>query len=761
MTHLEPEGRPPTVREGPSGRPPTVREGGSGRPPTVREGAVVSDGEGPGGWVPVPRSLAARFRYVRSLPGGGEASLHVVSDLHGNDTEVLLKLYNRDIVLREDALAAIAELGRTDPEHVVRLIAWGVVAETGHWYEVQEYLPAGDLSRWIETVGEVHQGRRRLAPGSELLRDVVAELHRAIALFHRAGLSHHDIKPTNVLVRSTQPSLRLALGDFGLSIASDRTVFLSRRVGTCAYDSPESLGAGQGGPKRDFWAMGMTIAELAGGRHPFSRPSDPAGLLPDEAIRHHLYQRLPIDLSAVADPRVRRLCEGLTRYDESHRWGAAEIEAWLGGSDPDVVPDDPPTTRSLVRGIEFAGKVHVTRAELAAALAADWRAAVAVLGTTERRRAFIDEISATFGSGGLDAIEAEWDDGAPKVDRVVTDVITTLDPVGAPPVVKGWSVALDHLAPLARSAVGGDRRALEVVGILYNQRCLVAVARLPGHEPLAGLDRRWHAAVSRYEQLVAGARRSGIDVPTGGTAATRATLLGALADPELAQFLVRDRDEALARHANALRQDWFRPLAEAGADDIPAVLAARALAEPAALQARQAEGQRREQRRAQVQQWFGRVRLGRVTVPAAGDRSPLGLLRWLGIAAGLLAPCVAVAHHQVAASVRESAEEDGGFMMAGLNILLNGGGLAVLVPLVAYAAVVTLVVVAVRTNGFSVGGQGDFVALAAAVLTVLAAALPLVLSVAFIALAWVAAVAVVVGVVVAVVWGAWAMCEEC
>ena len=602
MTEIEPAGRPPTVREGDaggapaveregrhSGRPPTQRESGSGgRPPTQREG--VPGGVDSGDWVPIPGSLQGNYRYLTSLDSGGEANLYVVEE-RKSGRELLLKLYNKGIVLNETALRSIKGISEAHGSnaHVVTLVAWGVAAETQQWFEVQEYLHAGDLSRLVASNGLQHEGRHRLAPGGDFLKDVIAELQQAIAAFHSAGLSHHDIKPANILVRSTTP-LDLVLADFGLSIASDRTVFLSRRMGTIAYDSPESLGAGQGGPKRDYWALGMTIAELAGGRHPFSQPSDPSMLLADQTIRSHLYARRPIDLSAVDDGRERRLCEGLTRYEEANRWGAKQVEAWLKGADPEVVPDDHrgADPGAAGTGVAFAGAVRSNRAALAAAMSDDWRAAVASLGTVVKRIEFLDAISTALGSAGLDGVEAAWAANPPGVDRAVIDVIVALDPAGAAPAVKGYIVAVDSLASVARSVASGDRKATETVDALYDQNCLAAVAVLPGQGELADLNRRWHQTVRRFDQLCADAETHGVAI-SNDTSTIRAILLGGLAEPDFARTIVKDRNVTLKKAKDATKHDWFRPLARAGADDLAAVLAARVLAERAATIAREAQ----------------------------------------------------------------------------------------------------------------------------------------------------------------------------
>src|SRR5690606_22602459 len=104
----------------------------------------------------------------------------------------------------------------------------------------------------------------------------------------------------------------LVLADFGASDSADETVYLSHRIGTIAYDSPKSLGTGKGNRKPDYWSLGITLAELALGHHPFADPA-PGERLRDEAIKDHLWSRRPVPLDGIGDERARDLCRGLTR----------------------------------------------------------------------------------------------------------------------------------------------------------------------------------------------------------------------------------------------------------------------------------------------------------------------------------------------------------------------------------------------------------------------------------------------------------------
>jgi serine/threonine protein kinase len=90
-----------------------------------------------------------------------------------------------------------------------------------------------------------------------------------LAVAHRAGLVHRDVKPENVLI-SDEGEVKLA--DFGLvrAIAEAGITSTSVILGTAAYLSPEQVSSGAADPRSDVYAVGILAYELITGATPFS-----------------------------------------------------------------------------------------------------------------------------------------------------------------------------------------------------------------------------------------------------------------------------------------------------------------------------------------------------------------------------------------------------------------------------------------------------------------------------------------------------------
>ncbi|GGW13976.1 serine/threonine protein kinase [Streptomyces capoamus] len=92
-----------------------------------------------------------------------------------------------------------------------------------------------------------------------------ADLARALAHAHDAGIVHRDVKPSNIILDG---SGRPHLTDFGISRLLDATTQTTTDalIGTAAYLSPEQVLGRPVGPAADVYALGLVLLECVTSR---------------------------------------------------------------------------------------------------------------------------------------------------------------------------------------------------------------------------------------------------------------------------------------------------------------------------------------------------------------------------------------------------------------------------------------------------------------------------------------------------------------
>ena len=129
-----------------------------------------------------------------------------------------------------------------------------------------------------------HESAKAPAPPTVGLPIVVVQhvascLCRALRACAAAGITHRDLRPANVLVAAD--GSRVVLSDFGIaSLGPDDTSEAAAMTGSVLYASPERLRGMPHGPAADVWSLGICVAELLLGQHPYVA----AGFLPAAAV---------------------------------------------------------------------------------------------------------------------------------------------------------------------------------------------------------------------------------------------------------------------------------------------------------------------------------------------------------------------------------------------------------------------------------------------------------------------------------------------
>jgi hypothetical protein len=542
----------------------TRREEGSGEGLTRREGAGSTFVR-----VSLPAQLGSEFVVVGELASSGAEADVMLAQEVGSGRQVVVKLYRRGVAPDERAVERLAEASQpANPgwAHVVEVLRWG--REEGCWFEVLEFCEHGSL-----------RGLMVEGPRPEL-SEVIAEVSAALSLAHGLGLVHRDLKPENVLVRSVSP-LDLVLGDFGLARALDASVRWTRAWGTPAYSPPE-LGGGEVSAAWDWWSLGMIVAELAGGRHPFELTD--GTMMADQQIQSSLAQR-PVDLSAVSDQRVALLCRGLLTRDRERRWGENQVSEWLAGRSPAVVADSYVPAGARTRSVLFGGAEFTSPVELAMAFQQHWGEAFRRL-FEERDGDLVDELERLLRHHQLDEAVRILTPGslsAAELPRLFADLLAEMDPQ-LDPIYNGVGLPPAGLEAAALEVIraGGESPQGVVLDEVRRQNILTRWRQLPGMGSGPAVQDAWVKANAELETTVKELGANGYQPGPSEWAVARAWLLLCVLNPDHHTAQLAILAEGLdATYADD--QPWWHAL-RTTPNPTPATLALTFLTHPVAVQ---------------------------------------------------------------------------------------------------------------------------------------------------------------------------------
>ena len=184
----------------------------------------------------------------------------------------------------------------------------------------------------------------------EALRYLIA-LAEGLAVVHRAGLAHRDVKPQNIMLT---PDGRIVLMDFGLVVPEYDSELRGLVAGSPPYMAPEAIRdcvALGGGPLVDIYAFGATCFELLTLETPYASA---------ESANHLFAMHLDAAVPSVRDKRadvsveLDQLVQEMLAKEPSSRPQSAQGIAWqLKGiasrlDPPNAKPSIPSAAKPLI-----------------------------------------------------------------------------------------------------------------------------------------------------------------------------------------------------------------------------------------------------------------------------------------------------------------------------------------------------------------------------------------------------------------------------
>ena len=267
-----------------------------------------------------PNSLVigGRYRLEREIGRGGMGVVWL-----GHD-----ELLDRSVALKRIAVGASDREARI----AARLHHPNVVAvfdlvddpAEGRWL-VMECVEGSTLAGLVGRDGA-------LAP--EVASGYLAQVASALAAAKAAGITHRDVKPSNVLVDADGVA---KLSDFGIARATtDETATQTEMLmGSPAYVAPE-VATGEGaGHTADVWSLGATAYFLVAGEAPYASADPDAADTPLSTLYRIVHDEPPSTEHAGS---LAPLIEHTMVKDPARRWSVEQVQAFL--QDGVVAPID-------------------------------------------------------------------------------------------------------------------------------------------------------------------------------------------------------------------------------------------------------------------------------------------------------------------------------------------------------------------------------------------------------------------------------------
>jgi len=220
------------------------------------------------------RVVAGRYRVLGPLGRGGMGAVWLAHD----------GLLGREVAIKEIGLPGGGH-GPADPadplvqralreaqaaarlHHPGIVTVHDVVTDDGRPWIVMERIHGRSLAQAISEHGMLPE-RQTAEIGLQVVDALIAA--------HRAGITHRDVKPANILLGND----RVVLTDFGIAAIDDATAITAsgQLVGSPAYLAPERISGNGATAAADLWALGVTLYTAVTGHGPFARDNTLATL---------------------------------------------------------------------------------------------------------------------------------------------------------------------------------------------------------------------------------------------------------------------------------------------------------------------------------------------------------------------------------------------------------------------------------------------------------------------------------------------------
>jgi serine/threonine-protein kinase len=210
-------------------------------------------------------TMIGSLRIAEALGDGGVGSVYRAVDLSSGDQSAI-RIFSaevtRDAALVERLRAIVPALKRLHHPNVAAV--YDVMDAGGHFGFRLEYVTGLTLEDTRGAMG-------RLDTNAAV--SYAAQALRGLEHAHRAGVYHHALRPTNIMV-TPHGGVKVMDVGIGHALGANRKTREDRLAAVLAYLAPEQAQNQPGDARSDIYAAGVVLYELLTGHRPFAHRTE-------------------------------------------------------------------------------------------------------------------------------------------------------------------------------------------------------------------------------------------------------------------------------------------------------------------------------------------------------------------------------------------------------------------------------------------------------------------------------------------------------
>src|SRR5581483_4268912 len=265
------------------------------------------------------RTIEGKYRFDAKLGEGGMGAVYKATRMLIGDIVAIKVLHGAQSAtaqagerFRREAQAA----ARLKHPNAVAIYDFGVTGD-GLLYLIMELAEGQSLRSLIKEKGAIPP---------QMAAEIMGQACSALDEAHQHNIVHRDIKPDNIMVRTTSGGMQVKVLDFGIAklrdlTGSDTLTQHGSVIGTPHYMSPEQCLGEELDGRSDIYSLGVVLYEMLSGVAPFR------GNTSREIITKHITQPPPSirSINASLSPEVDAVLQQVLEKDRDARPQTASV----------------------------------------------------------------------------------------------------------------------------------------------------------------------------------------------------------------------------------------------------------------------------------------------------------------------------------------------------------------------------------------------------------------------------------------------------